>query len=249
MAQPQPYLSPLSLPERFQHFHSSGGPGSHNFGSHRERPNSVCSNNSSIDEVDEGEEHSGSGSSAQNNTSYVGRRRILRTSMGQHHHGSYEPRPPSIVGSSFLSGSNTAPFTHPPPTWKSYSDDQLDQNNHYSFYNTVGNRTSTGASFNGSSSARVVPVTGQSGLSKSWVYSPIAAVSENGESGSKPLPTPPQSMVSQQRRLSHRTSTLSPSSTLVSDILHEQADESQETSTKPFLDSIAPQDIPAAEGL
>ncbi|KAG0329511.1 hypothetical protein BG000_012075 [Podila horticola] len=183
MAQPQPYLSPLSLPERFQHFHSSGGPGSHNFGSHRERPNSVCSNNSSIDEVDEGEEHSGSGSSAQNNTSYV------------------------------------APFTHPPPTWKSYSDDQLDQNNHYSFYNTVGNRTSTGASFNGSSSARVVPVTGQSGLSKSWVYSPIAAVSENGESGSKPLPTPPQT------------------------------DESQETSTKPFLDSIAPQDIPAAEGL
>ncbi|KAG0095332.1 hypothetical protein BGZ93_006033 [Podila epicladia] len=146
MAQPQPYLSPLSLPERFQHFHSSGGPGSHNFGSHRERPNSVCSNNSSIDEVDEGEEHSGSGSSAQNNTSYV-------------------------------------------------------------------------------------------------------AVCENGESGSKPLPSLPQSMVPQQRRLSHRTSTLSPSSTLVSDVLHEQADESQETSTKLFLDSIAPQDIPAAEGL
>ncbi|KAG0032424.1 hypothetical protein BGZ82_006555 [Podila clonocystis] len=207
-----PYLSPLSLPERFQHFHSSGGSGSHNFGSHRERPNSVCSNNSSIDEVDEGEEHSGSGSSAQNNTSYVG------------------------------------PFAHP-PTWKSYSDDQLDQNNHHSLHNTVGNRTSTGASFNGSSSTRVVPVTGQSGLSKSWVYSPIAAVSESGESGSKPLPTLPLSMVPQQRRLSHRTSTLSPSSTLVSDILHEQADESQETSTKPFLDSIAPQDIPAAEGL
>ncbi|KAG0088577.1 hypothetical protein BGZ92_005982 [Podila epicladia] len=248
MAQPQPYLSPLSLPERFQHFHSSGGPGSHNFGSHRERPNSVCSNNSSIDEVDEGEEHSGSGSSAQNNTSYVGRRRILRTSMGQHHHGSYEPRPPSIVGSSFLAGSNTAPFAHP-PTWKSYSDDQLDQSNHHSLYNTVGNRSSTGASFNGSSSARVVPMTGQSGLSKSWVYSPIAAVCENGESGSKPLPSLPQSMVPQQRRLSHRTSTLSPSSTLVSDVLHEQADESQETSTKLFLDSIAPQDIPAAEGL
>ncbi|KAG0334079.1 hypothetical protein BG004_000565 [Podila humilis] len=253
MAQPQPYLSPLSLPERFQHFPPSGVPGSHGFGPYRERPNSVCSNTSSIDEVDEGEEHSGSGSSAQNNTSYVGRRRILRTMGQQHHHGSYEPRPPSIIGSSYLAGSSHATsFSHqsPSPTWKSYSDDQLD----HGIHNFAGNRSSIGSSFNGVSSLRTMPMSGQSGLSKSWVYSPIAAVNENEEPGSvNDMPTPPQSVqVTQQqqqqqhRRLSHRTSTLSPSSTLVSDILHEQADESQETRAKPFMDSTTPQDIPAA---
>ncbi|KAF8928779.1 hypothetical protein BGZ58_009385 [Dissophora ornata] len=79
--------NPLLLPERFQNFHSYNGPGA-NFGSGRlERPNSVCSNTSSIDEVDEVDElsgHSGSGSSAQNNTSYVGRRRLLNPAT-QHH--------------------------------------------------------------------------------------------------------------------------------------------------------------------
>ncbi|KAF9430509.1 hypothetical protein BGZ94_006455 [Podila epigama] len=296
MAQPQPYLSPLSLPERFQHFHSNSSPGGgHNFGPHhRDRPNSVCSNTSSIDEVDEGDEHSGSGSSAQNNTSYVGRRRILRTMGQQHHHGSYEPRPPSIVGASFLTDAGNG--THfasssSAGAWKSYSDDQLDHTHPYGslsnnssssggggnggsslhhngltshthhhphthgLYNTAGNRASLGgASFSGASSARVVPAAGQSGLSKSWVYSPIAAVNENEASVSKHAITTtiaPQTIQAgpQQRRLSHRTSTLSPSSTLVSDTLHEQVNESQEQNPKQYLDSIAPQNIPTAQGL
>ncbi|KAF9115803.1 hypothetical protein BGX27_006415 [Mortierella sp. AM989] len=71
VAQPPIFISPVSLPERFQHFHSFSNSGS-SFGrsDDPERPNSVYSNTSSIEEVDEGVNHSGSGSSAQNNTSY-----------------------------------------------------------------------------------------------------------------------------------------------------------------------------------
>ncbi|KAG0256890.1 hypothetical protein BGZ95_005376, partial [Linnemannia exigua] len=55
--------NPMSLPERFQHYHSYSGSVT-NFGSGRlERPNSVCSNSSSIDEGDEGEEYSTSSGS------------------------------------------------------------------------------------------------------------------------------------------------------------------------------------------
>ncbi|KAF9343612.1 hypothetical protein BGX26_005461 [Mortierella sp. AD094] len=166
----QSYMSnPASLPERFHNFHLYNGPPT-SFGSGRlERPNSVCSNTSSIDEVDEGDEHSGqsgSGSSAQNNTSYVGRRRLFNTTGQQqhnqqqitqyqhpHHQSGYQHRPPSFTGLSSLSGlsgfsGHPISITNAMPARRTYSDDQLDQ--------AMGGRVSTG----------------HSGLSRSWVYSP-----------------------------------------------------------------------------
>ncbi|KAF9939617.1 hypothetical protein BGZ67_009197 [Mortierella alpina] len=82
--------NPLSLPERFQHYHSYNAPGPMFGASGRlERPNSVCSNTSSIEEADEGDEPSGqggSGSSAHNSTSYMGRRRLFQSTAPQHYH-------------------------------------------------------------------------------------------------------------------------------------------------------------------
>ncbi|KAG0204963.1 hypothetical protein BGX28_003264 [Mortierella sp. GBA30] len=83
-------VNPLSLPERFQHFHSHNGSGA-NIGptGRLERPNSVCSNTSSIEEADEGDEpsgHGGSGSSAHYATGYTGRRRLFQPPPTQQHH-------------------------------------------------------------------------------------------------------------------------------------------------------------------
>ncbi|KAK3838100.1 MAG: kinase-like domain-containing protein [Linnemannia gamsii] len=69
--------NPMSLPERFQHYHSYSGSVT-NFGSGRlERPTSVCSNSSSIDEGDEGEEYGTSSGSQTQSSTYSGRRRIF----------------------------------------------------------------------------------------------------------------------------------------------------------------------------
>ncbi|KAF9438936.1 hypothetical protein BGZ76_002935 [Entomortierella beljakovae] len=183
-------INPASLPERFQNFHLHNG----NFGSNRlERPNSVCSNTSSIDEVDEGDEHSGqsgSGSSAQNNTSYVGRRRLFHATGQQqqqqqqqqlyqlhqsaqyqhsHPHSHYQSvlqhRPPSFTGYPL----NVTNNRH------SYSDDQLDQ----TLVGRLGATSNTTPS-----TSRVVPM-GHSGLSKSWVYSPteVSPLHEKVEGG------------------------------------------------------------------
>ncbi|KAF9944977.1 hypothetical protein BGZ70_004163 [Mortierella alpina] len=114
--------NPLSLPERFQHYHSYNAAPGPSFGAsgRLERPNSVCSNTSSIEEADEGDEPSGqggSGSSAHNSTSYMGRRRLFQSTAPQHHHPhhphyQYHPQqqqqhppshPPSQQHSQFLS--------------------------------------------------------------------------------------------------------------------------------------------------
>lgn len=90
----------MSLPERFQHYHSYNGSGS-GFGSGRlERPNSVCSNSSSIDEGDEGEEYGTSSGSLTQSSTYSGRRRIFGqqpslqinpiTHQQQHSHQQYQ---------------------------------------------------------------------------------------------------------------------------------------------------------------
>ncbi|KAF9202662.1 hypothetical protein BGZ49_007193 [Haplosporangium sp. Z 27] len=217
-----------SLPERFHNFHLHNGPPT-GFGSGRlERPNSVCSNTSSIDEVDEGDEysgHSGSGSSAQNNISYVGRRRLFQTTGQQqqqqqqqhqqqqlpqqqfsqyqqshphpHHQGGYQHRPPSFTGLSGFAGYTMHPISIA-PTRRTYSDDQLDQGR----VGPLSHATS--------SSARVLP-TGHSGLSKSWVYSPIevspltSALHEQAESLLQDMPqelTPrplAQSIIAEER--------------------------------------------------
>ncbi|KAG0232400.1 hypothetical protein BGW42_008191 [Actinomortierella wolfii] len=201
----QPYVynnhnPPMSLPERFQQFYShnassgglsSGGHGYHpHAGANRlfNRPNSVCSNTSSIDEVDEGDENSGSGSSAQNNTSYIGRRRILYSAAKQYHHGSYEPRSaagsmtPSSMGAGGSQYNNN--FTR-----RTYSDDQLIEHHHQQLLQQQqqngdgmapvyqhGNNSYSGrpmmkggSPFNATNNTRVVSMQ-QSGLSKSWVY-------------------------------------------------------------------------------
>ncbi|KAF9349207.1 hypothetical protein BGX34_001975 [Mortierella sp. NVP85] len=90
-------VSPMSLPERIHNPHLYSSSATNLIAGRLERPDSICSNASSIDEVDEGDEHSGhsgSGSSAQNNTSYVGRRRLFSSAglqqqqqqQYQHHH-------------------------------------------------------------------------------------------------------------------------------------------------------------------
>ncbi|KAI1300677.1 hypothetical protein EDD11_006056 [Mortierella claussenii] len=185
-------VNPMSLPERFHNYHSYSGP-SPNLGPNRlERPNSVCSNTSSIDEVDEIDEHSGqsgSGSSAHNNTSYIGRRRLFNVtgqqqanqyhnhsqSLGQgqqhqylysHHHQQhqqpgYSQRLPSSIGQS-VSGV----LPHSLPTRRTHSDDQLDQN-------TITSSRPVSTLYSGSASnSRAAISMGHSGLSQSWVYSP-----------------------------------------------------------------------------
>ncbi|KAF9197647.1 hypothetical protein BGZ49_001822 [Haplosporangium sp. Z 27] len=210
IAQPPTFTSPVSLPERFQHFHSFNNPGANLTRSdHLERPHSVYSNTSSIEEVDEGEEHSGSGSSAQNSTSYVGRRRIMRPYS---HQGQPGGRP--LSGGSF----------HSTLYQRNYSDDQINQSN--GLY--TGRPVSAGASFNGIPSARVAH-SNQSNLSKSWVNS-LPSDIESGGSNSKQQQQRPISH--HEQRLSHRSSTLSPSSTLVSDCLQEQTE--QEYHEKPL---------------
>ncbi|KAF9397416.1 hypothetical protein BGX21_008889 [Mortierella sp. AD011] len=181
----QSYLSnPASLPERFHNFHLYSGPPTSFVSGRLERPNSICSNASSIDEVDEGDENSGqsgSGSSAQNNTSYVGRRRLFSTTGQQQHsqqptaqyqhsgyqHSGYQHRPPSFTGLSSLSGlsgfsGHPISIANAMPARRTYSDDQLDQ--------AMGGRVGplTHATPGG---GRVVSM-GHSGLSRSWVYSP-----------------------------------------------------------------------------
>ncbi|KAG0011482.1 hypothetical protein BGZ80_000646, partial [Entomortierella chlamydospora] len=237
VAQPPTFVSPVSLPERFQHFHSFSNSGA-NLGrlDRLERPNSVYSNTSSIEEVNEGEDQSGSGSSAQNRTSYLGRRRIMRNSRPQSQPGSYESRP--LSGASFLSTSSQ----------RDYSDDQIDQSNGpYS-----GRPVSWGASFNGMPSARSTQ-SNQSSLSKSWVYCQPSEVESEG-SNCKPLPALPlqQPQPQQEQQPSHRSS-LSPSSTLVSDSLQEKADQeyldnSHESLAKPSAidPPVAPQDLPTS---
>ncbi|KAF9125382.1 hypothetical protein BGW39_007434 [Mortierella sp. 14UC] len=211
IAQPQTYVNPMSLPERFQHFysHSNPGPNAGPFRSDRlERPNSVCSNTSSIEEVDEGDDLSGSGSSAQKNTSYIGRRRLLRHSNHQHStNNNLDGRPLSI-------GSYP---NH--PSRKSYGSELEDQSiGLYANKNAAG-----GVSFSGLPSARVVPAN-HSGLSKSWVYSGNPDADSGLANGSYSQQQQEQLNVPQNAASSYRTTTLSPSSTLVSDILQEQAE-------------------------
>ncbi|KAF9189997.1 hypothetical protein BGZ51_009059 [Haplosporangium sp. Z 767] len=210
VAQPQTFVNPMSLPERFQHFHSYSQPEvnlTRSRGDRLERPNSMCSNASSIEEVDEGGEPNGSGASAQRNASYVGRRRILRPTMQS---GSYGGRPAST-------GSLPATFFQ-----RNYSNDQLEQCH----------------ATNGANSSRVT----RSSLCKSWVYS--TAPTELGNSQehqeqrqqqqaqaqleSQPLPPLPE-----PHQDSIATSSLSPSTTLISAINQEptaqtHTDESQE---------------------
>ncbi|KAF9421640.1 hypothetical protein BGZ76_003960 [Entomortierella beljakovae] len=205
IAQPLTYTSPVSLPERFQHIHSLNNTGSNSTRSDQlERPTSVYSNSSSIEEIDEGEDHSGSGSSVNVNTNYIGRRRGLRAPGHQSQPGSYEGRP--LSSSSYLSNSSR----------RNYSDDQIDQSN--GPYN--GRPLSGGASFCGVPSARVSQ-SNQSNLSRSWVYSLPSETSLNGNSNHL---TPGQ-LPQHEQQLSHRSSTLSPSSTLVSDSLQDQAEQ------------------------
>ncbi|KAG0046353.1 hypothetical protein BGZ89_005328 [Linnemannia elongata] len=225
VAQPQTYVNPMSLPERFQHFysHSSPGPSAGPFRSDRlERPNSVCSNASSIEEVDEGDDLSGSGSSAQKNTSYIGRRRLLRHSTHQHSTNNNLDGRPLSVGS------------YPNnPSRRSYGNELEEQSlSLYANKNIAG-----GASFGGLPSARVVP-TGNSGLSKSWIYSgnpdADAGLASGSHSQQEQLNVP-------QNAGSYRTTTLSPSSTLVSDILQDQPEHGyKEPFSKP-PNSVAPE--------
>ncbi|KAF9098834.1 hypothetical protein BGX29_007416 [Mortierella sp. GBA35] len=69
--------NPMSLPERFQHFHSHSAAGSNFVSGRLERPNSVCSNSSSIDEGDEGDEYGQAISGSFTQSTYSGRRRIF----------------------------------------------------------------------------------------------------------------------------------------------------------------------------
>ncbi|KAF9543530.1 hypothetical protein EC957_000808 [Mortierella hygrophila] len=225
VAQPQTYVNPMSLPERFQHFYSHSSPGSSAgpFRSDRlERPNSVCSNTSSIEEVDEGDDLSGSGSSAQKNANYISRRRLLRHSTHQHStNNNLDSRPLSI---------GSYPNN---PSRRSYGHELEEQSlGLYANKNVAG-----GASFGGLPSARVVP-TGNSGLSKSWVYSGNPNADARLASGSH----------SQQEQLnvpqnagSYRTTTLSPSSTLVSDILQDQTEHGYKESFSKPPNSVAPE--------
>lgn len=226
VAQPHTYVNPMSLPERFQHFYSHSNTGPSAGGSFRserlERPNSVCSNTSSIEEVDEGDDQSGSGSSAQKNTSYIGRRRLLRKSTHQHStNNNLDSRPLSI---------GSYPNN---PSRRSYGNELEEQSiGLYANKNVAG-----GNSFSGLSNARVVP-TGNSALSKSWVYPGNPNADAGLASGSH----------SQQEQLnvphtagSYRTTTLSPSSTLVSDILQDQAEHGYKESFSKPPNSIAPE--------
>ncbi|KAF9570561.1 hypothetical protein EC968_001680 [Mortierella alpina] len=174
VAQPQTFINPVSLPERFQHFHSFSQQGS-SLGNSQpdrlERPTSVCSNTSSIEEVDEGADGIGGscpGTAQRRSTSYSGRRRILRPTVHQRSSGSYEGRPLSM-------GSYPAAKAM---FYPNASDDHLHQGQGQGLY---GPRTSIGGggSFNGTASARVAP-TVHSTLSKSWVYT---APEDAGSSG------------------------------------------------------------------
>ncbi|KAG0048340.1 hypothetical protein BGZ83_006686 [Gryganskiella cystojenkinii] len=242
--------NPMSLPERFHHFHHSyNGPGP-NFGpgaaSRLERPNSVCSNTSSIDEVDEGDEHSGqsgSGSSAQNTTSYVGRRRLFNQAPQQqyhHHHQAhhsqshqqqqYFQHPNQYQQHHQHSHSQPQQYPHLQAipmalqARRTYSDDQLHHD--HPLYSSGTSLLGTSAERNGASNLR-----GHSGLSKSWVStgggSTITSPSSPGviEIGSLSLQqqhqqTQPQTWLTQRRP-----------SALVSDVLHEQQDESSTETT------------------
>ncbi|KAG0214028.1 hypothetical protein BGX31_001158 [Mortierella sp. GBA43] len=183
----QAAVSPMSLPERFHNSHMYNGAPANICPGRLERPNSICSTTSSIDEVNEGDEHShsGSGSSAQNNTSYVGRRRLFNPAGQQHqppypqhplqqypstttpyqqqqhqhqHHpqGRYPQRPPSYVEFPAALTNNAL------ATRRTYSDDQLDQ--------ALSHRMQT-AFYSTSASGRSGSIS-HSALSKSWVYSP-----------------------------------------------------------------------------
>ncbi|KAF9923770.1 hypothetical protein FBU30_006178 [Linnemannia zychae] len=225
VAQPHTYVNPMSLPERFQHFYSHSNAGA-NPGSLRsdrlERPNSVCSNTSSIEEVDEVDDHSGSGSSTQKNTSYINRRRLLRNSSHQHSTNNNLDGRPLSMGS------------YPNhPSRRSYGNELEEHAN--SLYANKG--VAGGASFGGLPSARVVP-TGHSNLSKSWVYSGQPDVDSDVASGSH----------SQQEQLnipqntgSYHTTTLSPSSTLVSDLLQDQTDHGCKDSFSKTPNSVVPE--------
>ncbi|KAF9105716.1 hypothetical protein BGX29_011586 [Mortierella sp. GBA35] len=226
VAQPHTYVNPMSLPERFQHFYSHSNPGSSagSFRSDRlERPNSVCSNTSSIEEVDEGDDQSGSGSSAQKNTSYIGRRRLLRNSSHQYstNNNNVDGRPLSI---------GSYPNN---PSRRSYGNELEEHaNGIYGNKNVAG-----GASFSGLPSARVVP-SGQSSLSKSWVYSGNPDMDSGLASGSH---SQQEQLGVPQNQGSYRTSTLSPSSTLVLDILQEQAEHGYKESFSKPPNSVAPE--------
>ncbi|KAF9139258.1 hypothetical protein BG015_002116 [Linnemannia schmuckeri] len=224
VAQPQTYVNPMSLPERFQHFysHSNPGPSAGSFRSDRlERPNSVCSNTSSIEEVDEGDDQSGSGSSAQKNTSYIGRRRLLRNSTHQHSTNNLNSRPLSV---------GSYPNN---PSRRSYGNELEEQSLGLYVNKNVGG----GTSFGGLPSARVVP-TGHSSLSKSWVYSgnpdADAGLASGSHSQQEQLNVP-------QNAGSYRTTTLSPSSTLVSDILQDQVEHGYKDSFSKPPNSVAPE--------
>ncbi|KAG0256369.1 hypothetical protein BG011_004599 [Mortierella polycephala] len=246
VAQPQTFVNQMSLPERFQHFHSYRQPeGSlaRSRGDRLERPSSMCSNASSIGEADEGGGSNDSGASAQRSMSYVGRRRILRPTMQSS--GIHAGRPAST-------GSLPAAFFQ-----KNYSDDQLEQ-----CHATNGLRAgASGISSNGSTSPRVAPVA-QSSLCKSWVYSATPAElntpQEHQEQDQQqqaqarlesrplpPLPDPHQDSIA--------TSSLSPSTTLISTVNQEptaqsHTDEPQETIEKATKDTTEPSELSSASG-
>jgi hypothetical protein len=253
-AQPHTYTSTVPLPERFQHFHSYNSNSNPLRPARSGRPNSSCSNASSIDEVDE--ETTGSSSATTTSSSQNGgaRRPVLRSS------GALEPRP---LSSHSYSGAT-------PPTWRSnLSDDHLDQGQ-----GQLSRRSLHAvASFNGTASARVVPM-GHSSLSKSWVQdsapeteaepttpsnAAIPSIMSDNKTLSSSLPskTAGSSVLQQQQQqqLSHRTSTLSPSSTLVSDIVQDRAEqnmsESQESLAKPTSTStsVVSDRVAASQGL
>lgn len=222
VAQPQKFTSPISLPERFQKFHLFGHPGS-SAGPKRSdrlvRPSSVYSNTSSIEQLQDEEDQGRSGSSAQHTISYVGRRRITGPNGPLNRPQSYGGRPLSI-------GTFTSTLSS-----RSYSDDQVDRVNGLHSEPIVRG----GLPFNGTATAQVVP-SNHSNLSKSWVYTP----GTGSESIQNPQEQLAEQLEEQQRQqeqeqpcplqripqqLSHRPSTLSPSSTLVSDNLQEQIEQ------------------------
>ncbi|KAF9141496.1 hypothetical protein BGX30_004664 [Mortierella sp. GBA39] len=197
--------NPMSLPERFHHYHSYNGSGS-GFGSGRlERPNSVCSNSSSIDEGDEGEEYGTSSGSLTQSSTYSGRRRIFGqqpslqinpiTHQQQHshqqhqfqHHHHHHPLPPT-------------PHQHQqhplPPTQHQHQHQHHGGNQHrppsilgysslVSHQASLGRRTysddaidphgQTSSSLLGTSIGNRSMTNVHSGLSKSWVFSPTEA--------------------------------------------------------------------------
>ncbi|KAI1304436.1 hypothetical protein EDD11_005097 [Mortierella claussenii] len=272
VAQPHTFVSPMSLPERFQYFHSFSHSGSAMSQGQRrpdflERPNSAYSNSSSIEELDEDEDQSGSGFSAHASMNYAGRRRIFRSTGSQ---GDYSQ---SLSNSDSKSSSSSRPlsaasFPSVVSSRRNDSDDHLDQTHHGSGPYVNNRHLVGGVSFNGAVSARAVS-SGHSNLSKSWVYLASTDAESGGchsqkhqesthlqQKGRKEIPLDLDTQQTQLLKpstqgLSHIVATLSPSSTLVPDSLREQGDygyltgsgESLPKDSAARAPSMAPQDL------